>query len=361
MRRFIILFIVFFSKAIIAQQSLPLNLIKLPPGFHIAIYAHVPDARSLTLGKDGIVYVGTRESHVYAIIPNTNQTKAKRVLKIASGLDTPNGVAYYDGNLYVAEVGKILRYKHITSHLTDPKSEVVFDKLPRNRHHGWRFIKFSPDGWLYIGIGAPCNVCIRKDPFASIVRIRPNGKDFQIYARGVRNTVGFAWNPLDNKLWFTDNGRDWLGDNLPPDELNYAPQKGMNFGFPYYYGKNVPDPKFGKLKSAKTMTPAAIDLGPHVAALGMIFYHGDMFPKKYHNQIFIAEHGSWNRSKKIGYRITWVCLQDNQPISYQPFVTGWLQDQSDWGRPVDLLEMPDGALLVSDDKAGVIYRISYKK
>lgn len=333
--------------------ALPLNQLKLPAGFAISIYAQVPDARSMTLGKNGIVYVGTRElGKVYALIPNKDRSKAKAVHVIAQGLAMPNGVAYYQGDLYVAQMDKISKYVDITTHLKNPKAQLMTN-LPNKRWHGWRYIKFGPDGWLYVAIGAPCNVCVKKSPFATIMRMRPNGTDQQIYATGVRNSVGFDWNPLNHKMWFTDNGRDWLGNNRPPDELNYAPHAGMNFGFPYYYGKNIPDPRFGKLKSSKGMTPAAQDLGPHVATLGMSFYKD--------NQIIIAEHGSWNRSKKIGYRLTLVRLKGNQPVSYQPFVTGWLQGQSNWGRPVDILVMPDRSLLVSDDEAGVVYRITSRK
>jgi len=342
--------------------ALPLNKIKLPPNFHISVYAKVPGAREMTLGDDSVVYVGSRNiGNVYALIPNENRTKAKKVVIIASELDMPNGVAFHKGNLYVAEVGRIMRYDNISQRLNHPsKPKLVTDKLPKKYHHGWRYIAFGPDDWLYISVGAPCNVCIRKDPrFATIMRMRADGSDMQMFAQGVRNTLGFDWQPVTRKLWFTDNGRDWLGDNLPPDELNYAPRQGMNFGFPYFYGNNVPDPKFGHLKSAKGMTPPVQNLNPHVAALGMKFYTGKMFPKDYHNQIIIAEHGSWNRSKKIGYRLTIVRLKENKAVSYKPFVTGWLQGQSNWGRPVDLLVMPDGSLLVSDDYAGVVYRISY--
>ena len=343
-------------------NALPLDQLKLPPGFSIKVYAHVPNAREMTLGQNGIVYVGSRGGgDVYAVIPNRARTHAKQVKVIASGLNMPNGVAFYKDDLYVAEVSRILRYRQITTHLKHPVAQVVTDKLPKKAHHGWRFIRFGPDGWLYMGIGAPCNVCISKDPrFATIMRMRPDGQQMQIVAKGVRNSVGFDWSPLTHELWFTDNGRDWLGDNLPPDELNHAPHKGMNFGFPYFYGNNVPDPKYGKLRSAKGMTPPVKALGPHVAALGMTFYTGKMFPANYRNQIIIAEHGSWNRSQKIGYRLMLVRLKGNNAISYQSFVTGWLQGQKNWGRPVDVLVMPDGSLLVSDDYAGILYRITYK-
>ncbi|EKD77282.1 MAG: hypothetical protein ACD_42C00398G0002 [uncultured bacterium] len=231
--------------------------------------------------------------------------------------------------------------------------------MPTNPSHGWRYIGVGPDHWLYIAIGAPCNVCESKLPYATISRIKLNGKDFEVYAEGVRNSVGFDWDPVTKKLWFTDNGRDWMGDELPPDKLNNAPHAGMNFGFPYFYGDNKPDPEFGKMRSAKEMTPPAFELEAHVASLGMRFYTGKMFPSQYHNQIFIAEHGSWNRSKKIGYRVVMITLKNDKPVSQKIVVSGWLQGDKYWGRPVDLLVMPDGSLLVSDDYAGVVYRISY--
>lgn len=346
----LVLLLLFFSHSSIA---LPLQNIKLPQGYTISAYANVAGAREMAVGRNGIVYVGTRKGNVYAIIPEANFSKALKVITLAKNLDEPNGVALYNGDLYVAEVGRIIKFSDIANNLNTPQFSVVTENLPKERQHGWRYIQFSPEGWLYIGIGAPCNVCISKDPrFATIMRMRPDGSNLEIYAKGVRNTVGFAWNPQNNEFWFTDNGRDWLGDNLPPDELNFASKKGEDFGFPYFYGKNVPDPKFGHLKSAKDMTPATIDLGPHVAALGMTFYQGN---------ILIAEHGSWNRSQKIGYRITKVTLKNNTAISCTPFITGWLNGNSFWGRPVDIRIFKNNSLLISDDYAGMIYRVSHDK
>lgn len=231
--------------------------------------------------------------------------------------------------------------------------------MPTDLDHGWRYIGIGPDHKLYIAIGAPCNACISKLPYATIYRMNLDGTDFQMYAQGVRNSVGFDWDPVTKKLWFTDNGRDWLGNNIPPDKLNYAPQQGMDFGFPYFWGDNKPDPKFGKMKSAHNMIKPALKLGPHVAALGMRFYTGNMFPAVFHHQIFIAEHGSWNRSKKIGYRIMLVKMKNHQVMSLKVFASGWLQGQRYWGRPVDVLVLPDGSLLVSDDYVGVVYCIRY--
>ena len=343
--------------------AIPINNVRLPPGFKITVYAdHVPNARQMTLGKNGVVFVGSRRAdNVYAIIPNTNKTKAAKTITIAKGLNHPNGVAFHDGALYVAETHRILRYPDIQANLNKPPTpQVVVDNLPTNEHHGSRYIKFGPKGWLYISIGAPCNVCVSKDKrFATIVRMQPNGKNEEIYAEGVRNSLGFAWQPTTKELWFTDNGRDWTGDNSPPDKLNRASKTGQHFGFPYWHAKDMPDPKFGKLRSKEDVTFPEQELGAHVAALGMVFYTGKMFPKYYRDQILIAEHGSWNRSKKVGYRITMVPLKDGKPRAYKPFATGWLKSQRNWGRPVDLLVMPDGSLLVSDDFAGAIYRITY--
>lgn len=360
---FLIILAVTFSLPIFAENP-KINQIKLPKGFKITIYAdNVPNAREMALAENGVIFVGTRsEGKVYAVLPNKVHNKARKIITIAEDLFMPNGVAYRDGSLYVAEVNRVLRYDNILQQLNKPpKPVIVNDSFPSNTHHGWKFIAFGPDGWLYVPVGAPCNVCLRKDPrFATIMRMKPDGSDLQIFAKGVRNSVGFAWHPTTHKLWFTDNGRDWLGDDLPPDELNYAPHKGMHFGYPFYYGQNKPDPLYGKMFPPRLFTPAAKDLGPHVAALGMLFYTGNMFPKKYQNQIFIAEHGSWNRSQKIGYRITEVTLKGEKATSYKVFADSWEKDNHVTGRPVALLQLPDGSMLVSDDYAGVIYRISYQ-
>jgi glucose/arabinose dehydrogenase len=239
---------------------------------------------------------------------------------------------------------------------------LVNDGFPSDAHHGWKFIRFGPDGWLYVPVGAPCNICEREDArYASIMRMKPDGSSLEVFASGIRNTVGFDWHPATKELWFTDNGRDMLGDDMPPDELNRAPQKGMNFGFPYCHGKNISDPQYGAKHACSQSIPPEQELGPHVAALGMRFYTGATFPAEYRNQIFIAEHGSWNRSHKIGYRVMLVRLEGNRVVKYEEFARGWLQGESAWGRPVDVQVMPDGALLVSDDDAGAIYRIAYKK
>lgn len=339
--------------------------IALPPGFRIAVYAaDVPGARSMALGPNGTLFVGTRgEGRVYAVRDRDGDAVADEVLTVAEGLGMPNGVAFMGDALYVAEVNRVLRYDQIESRLSNPPRPVVVnDSFPRDRHHGWKFIRFGPDDLLYVPVGAPCNICESGDArYASIMRMKRDGTGLEIFAGGVRNTVGFDWHPVTKELWFTDNGRDRMGDDLPPDELNHAPRKGLHFGYPYCHGTNLPDPEFGGGKSCKAYVPPAMELGPHVASLGMRFYRGTMFPAAYRNQIFIAEHGSWNRSTPIGYRITLARLEGNRAVKYEVFAEGWLRNGLVSGRPVDIQEMPDGSLLVSDDRAGVIYRISYQQ
>lgn len=346
----------------IKAAMVPLENIKLPPGFKIEVFADgLPNARTLALGDEGTVFVGTRKSSVYAIRDNDGDGEVDEKHQIASGLNMPNGIAFYQGALFVAEVERILRFDAIENQLKNPpKPVVIHDDLPIETHHGWRSIAFGPDERLYIAIGAPCNICL-EEGYAQIRSMKPDGSDEKRVAQGIRNSVGFNWHPETGELWFTDNGRDWLGDDSPPGELNRVEKPGQHFGFPYCHGGTVPDPEFGQLKSCQEFTPPAQPLGPHVAPLGMLFYSGQQFPEKYRNQIFIAEHGSWNRSQKIGYRITLVTLKDNQAISYEPFAEGWLQGETAWGRPAYLLELPDGSLLLSDDQAGVVYRISYSE
>jgi len=348
-----------------SSSRLPLSTLKLPPGFSISVYAeNVPNARSMALSPGGILFVGTRTAgNVYAVVDADKDQKADKVVTIATGLEMPNGVAVRNGALFVAEVSRILRFDNIEAALEKPPAPVVVtDAYPKDRHHGWKFIAFGPDGWLYVPVGAPCNVCERADArYSSITRIRPDGSGMEVFASGVRNTVGFDWHPATKELWFTDNGRDMMGDDLPPDELNVAPAKGLHFGFPYCHGGTIADPEFGTKRPCSDFTAPARSLGPHVAALGMRFYTGTMFPAAYRNQILIAEHGSWNRSTPIGYRIMKVTLAGNRVTAYEPFIEGWLQGRKPWGRPVDVLVMPDGALLVSDDHAGAIYRVSYAR
>ncbi len=349
-----------------SAQKLPLEKIKLPPGFEISVFAdNVPNARAMALGDKGTLFVGSmRAGRVYAIRIRGN--KAVETLTIAAGLNLPVGVAFRNGALYVSDVSRILRFDNIEADLAKPPRPVVVDdRFPADTHHGWKFIAFGPDGMLYVPVGAPCNICNPDSGrYANIMRLRVDqgtGGAPEVFARGVRNSVGFDWHPETKELWFTDNGRDWLGDDAPDDELNHAPRKDMHFGYPYCHAGDIADPEYGHLRKCAEFTPPAVKLGPHVASLGMRFYTGAMFPPDYRNNIFIAEHGSWNRSTKIGYRVKRVALSGNQPVKHEVFAEGWLQGQAAWGRPVDVLVMPDGALLVSDDHAGAIYRISYKR
>lgn len=338
------------------SAALSLDQIHLPQGFRITIYAaNVAGARMLAFGSRGTLFVGSRDDKVYAVPAGGGKARV-----IASGLRGPQGVAFRDGALYVAEVGRLLRFDGIEERLDEPPSPSVLADLPNARHHGLKTLHFGPDGLLYIGIGSPCNVCKPNAPYGTISRLDPAspGK-LDVYARGIRNSEGFDWDAQSKDLWFTDNGRDNLGDDLPADELNRAPRAGMDFGFPYCHAGQIPDPRYGGEHPCSKFTPPARKLGPHVAPLGMRFYTGDKFPEKYRGAIFIAEHGSWNRSQKIGYRVSVVKKEPGGNLSYEPFAQGWLQGQSEWGRPVDVIVAPDGALLVSDDKTGTIYRIDY--
>ncbi len=346
-----------------AETPPGLDKIKLPPGFKISLFAKVPHARSMCLSPNGTLFIGNKDGeNVYAI--TIKDGVAGKIYTIASGLNTPNGVAFKDGSLYISCISTLYRIDNVEANLnTPPKPVVVYDKYPKDGLHGWKFIAFGPDGKLYIPVGAPCNVCDPGDPYESITSINTDGTGMEIFARGIRNTVGFDWHPVTKELWFTDNGRDNMGDNIPEDELNKASKPGMHFGFPYCHQGTIPDPQFGKGKNCNDYTPPVINLGPHVAALGMRFYTGNMFPAEYKNAIFIAEHGSWNRSTPIGYRVVVAKMDANNNVTgYIPFADGWLQnDNKVIGRPVDVQQLPDGSLLVSDDYNGAIYRISYSK
>ncbi len=352
------------NKALSRTEDPRLQDIHLPPGFHISIFAdNVENARSLALGAKGTVFVGNRSGDkVFALIDENSDGIADKKYTIASGLNMPNGVAFKEGALYVAEVSKVWRYDNIESNLQNPPKPVLIKSdFPTDKHHGWKYIAFGPDGKLYVPVGAPCNICndAEKDPrYASITRMNPDGSNFEVFAHGIRNSVGFDWHPDTKELWFTENGRDEMGDDIPADELNHAPKKGMHFGYPFCHQGDILDPEFGKGKSCDSFTAPIVKLAPHTAALGMKFYTGSMFPAAYKNTIFIAEHGSWNRSTPIGYRVTTVQMENGKPV-YKTFAEGWLKNGKAWGRPVALLQLPDGSLLLSDDFANVVYRITY--
>ena len=341
-----------------------LEKIKLPEGFSIDFFSDdVPNARSLARGAKGTIFVATRSAgEVYALVDKDGDYKADEKYTLAKNLNMPNGVAFRDGSLYVAELSRIIRFDNIESKLDNPPEPVVIlEGLPTDRNHGWKYIEFGPDDMLYVPVGAPCNICLEDDPYASILKVNPADGKYEVFARGVRNTVGFDWHPKTKELWFTDNGRDWLGDDLPPDELNHAPKAGMHFGYPFCHAGEISDPEFGSQRNCEEFTPPAQKLAPHAAAIGMTFYQGKMFPKSYRNTILIAEHGSWNRSEKIGYRVTMVPNDGKKAKGYEVFAEGWLDDGEPWGRPVDVMNLPDGSILVSDDLMGAVYRISYKK
>ncbi len=352
-----------------------LAAIRLPPGFRIEMLTdRVPNAREMTLGRfqsgKGVLFVGSgRAGKVYAV--NLEQGRATGVRTVASGLQMPIGVAYRDGSLYVSAVSRIFRIDKVDGdldHVSAPS--LITDQFPAETHHGFKFIAFGPDGHLYVPVGAPCNVCERdENRYYSIQRINADGSGRTVVAKGIRNSVGFDWNPLDGSLWFTDNGRDLLGDDIPSDELNHVASKtaaSLHFGFPYCHQGDISDPEFGSKHSCSQFIPPSANLGAHVAALGMRFYSPtdgaeEPFPASFRNGIFIAEHGSWNRSTKVGYRVVHVTLDgSNRVVGQDVFADGWLgKDESVWGRPADVLALPDGSLLVSDDLAGAIYRIRY--
>jgi len=350
------------SPAPAASRALP--GLKLPKGFQISVYADkVDSARELAVTDSGIVFVGSRKAgKVYALVDSDKDGAADKVITVAEGLNKPNGVALLNGALYVGEISRIIKFDDIEkTYAGKPAYKVIKSDLPVDTWHGEKYIKAGPDGKLYIPIGAPCNVCDKEDQaYAKIWRMNPDGSNWELFARGVRNTVGFTWHPVTKEMWFTDNGRDEMGDNTPSCELNIAPKAGMHFGFPYCHGGVVPDPEFGKGKSCEQFSAPVAQLGPHVAPLGLAFYTGTQFPEAYRNQLLVAEHGSWNRSTKIGYQVRLITLFGNKVVSDTAFIDGFLQGEEVSGRPVDVAVMPDGSILVSDDHAHKVYRVTYK-
>jgi glucose/arabinose dehydrogenase len=333
----------------------------------------VQNAREMALGPRGTVFVGTLiAGKVYAVIDRDGDHKADRVVVIASGLDQPNGVAVHNGSLYVATKSKLLRFDDIERHLDSPPAPVVVrDSLPNpNAGHTWKFIAFGPDNLLYMSAGSPCNVCVPPPMTAAILRMKPDGSNLEVFAEGVRNSVGFDWHPKTHEMWFTDNGRDMMGDDVPSDELNVAWKRGLHFGFPFCHQGDVPDPEFGAQRACSTTEPPVQKLGAHVASLGFTFYTGDMFPASYKNAVIIAEHGSWNRSTPSGYRVMVAHTDGRRVTSYEPFVDGFMPSSAPGGRgatraalgrPVDVLQMPDGSVLISDDTGNRILRVNYRR
>lgn len=345
-----------------AVDKLPTAKLKVPPGFNIEVYAAgMANARSLAEGDKGTVFVGSRlVGNVYAI---ANKDGKRSVRTLASGLYRPNGVAFKNGTLYIAELSKVSKIDKVEDNLdASPKPTMIYDNLPKDEAHGWKFIAIGPDNKLYVPVGQPGNNVLHDDAHGQIRRMNLDGSGAEVIARGVRNTVGFDWNPETKQLYFTDNGRDWMSEDVPEDELNRITKVGEHFGAPYCLQGNIVDPEFGWGKSCSDYTAPVGLLGPHSAALGMRFYTGNMFPKAYKNAIIVARHGSWNRSKKVGGDVLVVKLnKDGTVKSTEPLITGFLENNSYIGRPVDVMQMKDGSLLVSDDWNGAVYRVTYGK
>jgi glucose/arabinose dehydrogenase len=346
-----------------AADKLPLDKLKVPQGFNIEVYASgLTNAREMALGDKGTVFVGSRlVDKVYAIIPGKDGKREVKVL--ASGLYRPNGVAFKNGTLYIAELSQVSKIDNVEDHLDNPpKPTVIYDKLPKDEAHGWKFIAIGPDNKLYVPVGQPGNNVLHDDAHGQIRRMDLDGKNDEVYALGVRNSVGFDWNPENKQMYFTDNGRDWLSEDVPNDELNRITKKGEDFGAPYCYQGNIPDPEFGWGHSCSEFVAPVGLMGPHSASLGMRFYTGSMFPKSYKNAIIVARHGSWNRTNKFGGDVVVVHLdKDGKVKDTEPLVTGFLQDNKYVGRPDDVMLMKDGSILISDDWNGAIYRVSYGK
>jgi glucose/arabinose dehydrogenase len=334
--------------------------LKLQKGFNIEVYASgVANARSMRQGDKGTIFVGSRlQDKVHAIVEKGGKREVK---VIASGLHRPNGLAIKDGTLYIAELSKISKIEKIEDNLDNPpKPTMVYDNLPKDEPHGWKFIAIGPDNKLYIPVGAPCNICEPPDTHAQIRRINLDGSGMEVVARGVRNTVGFDWHPVSKELYFTDNGRDWVAEDVPEDELNRVTKVGQHFGFPFCHQGDFLDPEFGWGKSCDSTEKPVMKTGPHSASLGMRFYTGGNFPAKYKNAIFFARHGSWNRTKKVGGDIVAVFLnKDGTVKGTEVFITGFLENNSYIGRPVDVLFAKDGSMLISDDFNGAVWRVTH--
>jgi glucose/arabinose dehydrogenase len=352
------------SFADAADVEKNLHKLNVPDGFKVEVYAEVPGARQMALGQStGTVFVGTRGQKAYAVVDRNKDRKADEVVTILDDLKVGNGVAMYQGNLYVAEQNRIARYAAPGFDLSLPfkeMREVIYEDLPDKAHHGWRYIDFGPDGKLYVTVGAPCNICDVKGQEATIIRMNPDGSDVEIYAEGIRNSVGMDFQPDTGTLYFTDNNTDMMGDDIPPGELNAAPEKGMHFGFPYYAGGKERHEDWADKTPPKDVTYPDVEFQAHAAALGMKFYTGNMFPEDFKGDVIIAQHGSWNRTEPVGYQLMRVTFDENNKVSgHETFIDGWLKDGEAWGRPTDVLQLPDGSVLVSDDFNGVIYRVSY--
>ena len=359
-------FLLFFNSGILAQD---LEMLVLEPGFKISIFAdNLTSPRQIAEGKNGTIFVGERTGQIIALADSDKNGEADYKRVIAKDLEYSTGISIFNGDLYFSEVSKIWKIKNIESWLNDnisnldlPKKVLVTDELPSDTWHGWKWLKHDEQGQLYFNVGAPCNICLSENSqYASILRINDSG--WHHVAKGVRNSVGFDFHPVTKKLFFTDNGRDWMGDDTPSCELNRLDVNGQFFGYPYKHASNVSDPEFGNVNSGYDFVDPILELGAHVAPTGVAFYDGSMFPARMQNNLFIALHGSWNRSSKVGYKVLRVSFDGNgNVIDSTDFISGWLQDESVFGRPSAPFILSDGSMLLSDDKANVIYRITYKK
>ena len=343
-----------------------LKLIKLPPGFKINLFAEARDARSLVVGRrTDTVFVGSMSWVLHALTDTDRDGVADIVKLKLNRLQAPNGVAMLDGSLYIGLRSRIVKWPGNAENNLNRKLarlKPIFTGLNSNAHHGRRVIAFGPDRKLYIAIGTPCNVCMGRGNEGKILRMDPDGGNVEVVARGVRNSVGFDWHPKTGELFFTDNGSDGLGDDIPADELNRVTGLGQDFGFPYYGGGDTRTPEFRDREPPKNAKQPVMKFQAHTANLGIHFYRGNMFPARYRHDAFVAQHGSWNRSSPVGYRIMRIRFNDQGlPVGKNIFASGWLQGGDYWGRPVDIKELSDGSLLVSDDFVGAVYRISYEK
>ncbi|UFN48050.1 PQQ-dependent sugar dehydrogenase [Roseomonas sp. OT10] len=339
-------------------DQIPLARLRVPDGFRVELWASgMPGARMMARGEDGTIYVGTRTiGRVYAVQEEGGQRR-HRIL--AQRLDQPNGVAVRDGALYVIAINRVLRFDNVASGTTaEPVDLTAAFALPTEAHHGWKFAAFGPDGKLYMNVGAPCNTCdIDENRHALILRYNPDGSGREVVARGIRNSVGFDWQPGSNVLYATNNGRDWAGEDAPQDTLHRLEPVGQHHGFPFCSGNGWQDPEHAQRRCSEFPPPVA-ELGPHAAALGMRFYTGTAFPEAWRGRAFVARHGSWNREQKAGYDVVTVRIGPDGKGVVEPFLTGLLEGNQFHGRPTDVLMLPDGSMLVSDEQNGAIYRVS---
>ncbi len=357
----LIFFLTFLFSPLPAISSV-LEDIKLPDGFQIEEFAHgLGDVRFMAVSPNGVLFVTSMDRGSVIALPDKDSNgEPDRLITYVSGLNRPNGITFHDGFLYVGETDKISRFKYKGYDKEPGKKEVLISGLP-NKGHFTKSIEFGPDGKMYVSMGSSCNVCVENDERrAAILVYSPEGKGGMVYASGLRNSVGLTIHPETGELWATDNGRDWLGDNLPPEEVNVI-KEGKNYGWPYCYGDNIPDPDFKKSeKCVNTVTPV-VKMQAHSAPLGLTFYDGSMFPSEYKGDLFVAFHGSWNRSTPTGYKVVRIKMKDGKPEGVEDFASGWLKGKDRNGRPVDVVVGPSGELFVSDDMRGIIYRITADK